>query len=187
MSTKKLIKEYKIDDTLDLEKIIKEYRSYIYKIIVNMTFQKLSKEDIEEIISDTFFIVWKNYQKLDDEKPISSYLAGITKNLVKEKQRGKKVSQALEELKYEVQDIRPLDMIYEEREKIAMLENILKTMKKDEIEIFKFYYYEGKSNREISKMFNISEFGVKSKLYRIRKKLKKELEKGGYRDESERK
>ena len=33
---------------------------------------------------------------------------------------------------------------------------------------------------EISKKLNISEFNVKSRLYRIRKKLKKELEKGGY-------
>ena len=33
---------------------------------------------------------------------------------------------------------------------------------------------------EIANIMNIPEFKVKSRLYRIRKKLKKELEKGGY-------
>ena len=34
--------------------------------------------------------------------------------------------------------------------------------------------------KEISKILNISESKVKTKLYRIRKKLKKELKEGGY-------
>lgn len=36
---------------------------------------------------------------------------------------------------------------------------------------------------EIANILNISEFNVKSRLYRIRKKIKKELLKGGYSDE----
>ena len=40
-----------------------------------------------------------------------------------------------------------------------------------------------KSGCEISKILKIAEFNVKSRLHRIRKKLKNELLKGGYSDE----
>lgn len=50
---------------LNLEKIVDEYSGYVYKIAQNMTNGNLCLEDIEEIISDTFFILWKNTNKLD--------------------------------------------------------------------------------------------------------------------------
>ena len=39
------------------------------------------------------------------------------------------------------------------------------------------------TTRKLSNILNVSEFNVKSRLYRIRKKIKKELAKGGYSDE----
>ena len=85
MKNKNEIKRYIKNDELDLEKIIDEFSGYVYKIIKNMAI--LSDEDMEEIISDTFFILWKNKEKLDKEKLLSSYIAGIARNLVKEKAR----------------------------------------------------------------------------------------------------
>ena len=87
MKKKREISQYKNNDNLDLEKVIDEYNAYVYTIIKNMARDNLSKEDIEEIVSDTFFILWKNKEKLDDEKLLSSYIAGIVRNLVKEKLR----------------------------------------------------------------------------------------------------
>lgn len=56
-------------------------------------------------------------------------------------------------------------------------------MKENDIEIFELYYYSSMKISEISNILNISEFSIKSKLFRIRKKIKKELLKGGYSDE----
>ena len=50
------------------------------QIIKNMARDNLSKEDIEEIISDTYLILWNNQYKLDLDKKLSSYLVGIVKN-----------------------------------------------------------------------------------------------------------
>ena len=85
MKNKSEIKKYKKNNELDLEKIIDEFSGYVYKVIKNMAI--LSDEDTEEIVSDTFFILWKNKEKLDEEKLLSSYIAGIARNLVKEKAR----------------------------------------------------------------------------------------------------
>ena len=65
MNEKKKISEYYKNNELDLEKVIDEYSRYVYKIIENMAMQYLSKEDIEEIISDTFVVLWKNRNKLN--------------------------------------------------------------------------------------------------------------------------
>ena len=65
MNEKKKISEYYKNNELDLEIVIDEYSRYVYKIIENMAMQYLSKEDIEEIISDTFVVLWKNRNKLN--------------------------------------------------------------------------------------------------------------------------
>lgn len=177
------IKIYKNNTTLDLEKIIDEYSIYVHKIIENMGIAYLSNEDIEEIISDTFFILWKNRQNLNDEKLMSSYIAGIARNLVKEKSRKIKINYDISKYDNIIQDHIKIDMICEHRERISIIEKTVKTMKNDDVSIFNLYYYCSKKICEISDILNISEFNVKSRLYRIRKKLKKELLRGGYSNE----
>lgn len=183
MKEKKQIKEYETNNEINLEEIIKEYSKYIQKIIENMSIKNLSKEDIEEITTDTFFIVWKNREKLDKEKLLSSYIAGIVKNLVKEKTRKISINYDITDYENILSDLKNIDMIYEQREQIDQIKKVVEQMKKEDIDIFNLYYYSSKKIKEISKMLDISEFSVKSRLHRIRKKIKKELEKGGYSNE----
>lgn len=183
MNEKKKIREYYKNNELDLEVIIDEYSGYIYKIIENMAIQYLSKEDIEEIISDTFVVLWKNRNKLDKTKDLSPYIAGITKNLVREKTRVINIHNDISDYENIIQDFFKIDMLCEQREKIAIIDKAVKNMKKIDIEIFELYYYSSMKYNEISNILNISEFTIKSKLFRIRKKIRKELLKGGYSDE----
>ena len=180
MSEKKKIEEYLRNNELNLETIIDEYSGYVYKIIESMALQYLSREDIEEIISDTFVIVWKNRKKLDKTRELSPYIAGITKNLVKEKNRTINVHSDFSDYENIVEDFFKIDMIYEQREKIAIIDETVKKMKKNDIALFELYYYYNLKYSEISEILNTSEFSIKSRLFRIRKKIKKELVKGGY-------
>ncbi len=66
---------------------------------------------------------------------------------------------------------------------MKFIENIINNMDKESKEIFIYFYYEQRKIKEISKILNISESKVKTRLHRVRKKIKKELEKGGYRYE----
>lgn len=176
------IKKYKNNNELDLEKIVNEYSKYISKIIENMANQYLAKEDKEEILVDTFFILWKNKNKLEEDKMLSSYLVGIVKNLVKEKSRVLSINYDIQDYENTIYDIKNTDMLYERREKINRIEKTLEKMKEEDITIFKLYYYGGKKIKEIAQILNISEFNVKTRLYRIRKRIKQDLEKGGYSD-----
>ena len=60
---------------------MKDYNNYIYAIINNSNF-KINEEDKEDIIIDVYMILWKNQKKLDLNKSMSAYIAGIVKNLV---------------------------------------------------------------------------------------------------------
>ena len=180
MKNKNEIREYIKNDELDLEKIIDEFSGFVYKIIDNMA--SLSDEDIEEITSDTFFILWKNKEKLDEEKLLSSYIAGIARNLVKEKTRIVKINVDISNYENILQDCENIDMMCEQREKIAIIEKTVKSMKENDIFIFNCYYYSSMKMKEIADALNTSEFNVKTKLYRIRKKIKNDLTKGGYND-----
>lgn len=179
----KAIKNYKNKNNINLEKVIDDYSGYVYKIIRNMVSNNISEEDIEEIVTDTFLIVWKNNEKLDDEKLMSSYIAGIVRNLVKEKLRVININGDISEYENILQDSKKIDMICEEREKISIVENTLNEMKEEDKRIFNLFYYSNMKINEIAQKLNLTEFNVKSKLFRIRKKMKKELIKGGYSNE----
>ena len=183
MDEKKKISNYYKNNELDLQRVIDEYSGYVYKIIENMAIQYLSREDIEEILSDTFVVLWKNKHKLDKTKILSPYIAGITKNLVKEKSRVINIHNDIDDYENIIQDFSKIDMLCEQRETISIIDNTVKKMNEIDIEVFELYYYSSMKYSEISNILNISEFSVKSKLFRIRKKIKKELLKGGYSNE----
>ena len=80
------IDNYMNGKILNIELAMKDYNNYIYKIIKNK-YNNFSDEDIEEIILDVFLTLWNNQNKLDINQKMSSYIAGITKNLIKKKYR----------------------------------------------------------------------------------------------------
>lgn len=180
----KTIDKYIENDALNIEKVINEYSGYIYIIVKNLVKETISKEDIEEIISDVFVTFWNNREKLDKTKPIKSYLAGITKNLIKLKYRKIQFDFNIDDYENRLITNLSIEENFEIREGNNIVEKTLENMKKEDKDIFIMYYYNSKKIKEISKTLNISESKVKTKLHRIRKKLRKELEKNGYKLEN---
>ena len=175
MSKDKEIKQYIKNNELDLEKIINEYSSYIATIINNMASTNLSNEDKEEIVSEVFFILWKNKHKLDVNKNLSSYIAGVTRNLVKEYLRKIKIDVDISDYENNLYSYDKIDFLYTEIQEIRNIEKKLETMKEIDKTIFLDFYYSSKSIKDIAIEHNISEFSVKQRLYRIRNKIKKEV------------
>lgn len=179
MKKEKLIEQYIENSKLNIEKVMEEYTNYLYVIVSNKNF-KLTEEDIEEIVSDVFLAVWKNQKQLDVQKEMSSYLAGIANHLYNKKLRNFKNLIDIESYESQLQDTKNIEQEIEEKQKQdAILQEIYK-MKQEDQDIFLCYYYYAKSIKEIAKSLNLTEVKVKSRLFRIRKKLKKNLEKRGY-------
>lgn len=173
MKQAKEIKDYVFDNELDLDRIIDDFSPYIKTVVNNMVGTNLSYEDKEEILSDTFFILWKN--RYNYILSLDSYLVGIARNLTKEKLRNRKVT-------YDISDYENLaktEEAYMYLDEMEEIQRCLNKLKSIEQEIFYSFYYSSKSVKDIAKQLNISEFNVTTRLYRIRKKLKKELRIGG--------
>ena len=173
------IHSYFNGNKLLVENIVSDFSNYIYTIVRNSNLQLLD-EDIEELVSDVVFTIWKNQNKLDINKEISPYIAGITKNLIKKKYRDIKNFENIEEYDNSLimDDNIELHLI-----KSECKENIWKQLdklKKDDKTIFILYYFNEKNICDIANEMNMSESKVKSKLLRIRKKLKKYLKDRGY-------
>ena len=176
----KRIEDYIKNDEIDLEKIIDDFTPYLRTVINNMVLENLSKEDKEEIIADTFFVLWKKSQiKYENEYMIiDAYLAGIARNLTKEKLRKRQITVDIQNFENELGVTEEM-FFSADRDEIRQIEKCLKELKKLDIEIFKMFYYSDISIKDIAKKLEISEFNVKTRLYRTRKKIRRQINKGG--------
>lgn len=173
------IYNYIKNNELEIEEIMKNYNNYIYTIIKRSTIM-FSKEDEEEITLDVYLTLWNNKEKLDINKSMTAYIAGITKNLILKKIRQQKHIENIEDYQEKLTSIQNIELDYVESQKNELIINELDKMKKEDKEIFISYYYKERKVKEIAIIFKMSESKVKSKLFRIRNKLKKILKKGGY-------
>ena len=173
----KKIEDYIKYQKLDLDKIVDDYTPYVRTIISNMVNDNLIQEDKEEILLDTFFILWKNYCDGKYIYSLGSYIAGIARNLVKEKL--KKNNYTVDISDYEnLLEFSSNDLYLSEREDISRLKKAINNLKDIDMKIINLYYYDYKSIKDIANKLDISEVNVKTRLHRIRKKIKKELNKG---------
>lgn len=171
--------QYVENGKLQMEKVIEIYSNYVCKIIRN-SYINISNEDLEEIALEVFLTLWKNQYKLDLNKKMSSYIAGITKNLIKKKYREIKSSYNIEDYDEQIIETNSFELALYQKEKNEIVINELEELEQKDKEIFIMYYYENKKLKEIAKILKISESKAKVKLHRIRKRLKKVLKERGY-------
>lgn len=174
-----MIYKYIENNNLDLEKIMHEYTNYIYVIIKNSA-SNLTQEDVEEIISDVFLSLWNNQKKLDINKEISPYIAGITIRLIKKKYRDIRINENIDDFQEKLIISENIDIYSESEENNEMIIKELDKLKDEEKNIFLMFYYGGRKIKEIAEALHISKSKVKMNLFRTRKKLKNKLQERGY-------
>lgn len=73
-----------------------------------------------------------------------------------------------------------MDTYSQEREEINELYKKLNNLKEIDIKIINMFYYSAKPIKDIANELKISEVNVKTRLHRVRKKIKQELNRGGF-------
>lgn len=171
------LENYIIEDTLSIQKLVQNYSRYIYIIVKNMTKELLTEEDIEEIVSDVLLIVWKNREIIKKDLPLKPYIAGVTKNLTKNKLRKHKLNN--DEIDENIKSDENIEEILECKEQMEIIENVLSSFGNDS-QIFILFYFQGMKSKEIGEKLSLTESNVNVKLHRIKDKMKKALRKRGY-------
>ncbi len=157
-----------------LEKAIELYTPYVSTVVYNVIGAAMSREDIEETVSDVFISLWKNAGSLDADKGcIRAYLGAAARNTAKNRLRRAFGHEELDETI--VSDSSIPEEEAERREERRLLIDAVRALGEPDSEIFLRYYFYDEKISEISDTVGICTSTVKSKLARGRKKLREIL------------
>lgn len=161
----------------------KKYGAYCLSIARNIL---LDPEDAREAVNDTYLGAWK---AIPPHRPnsLSAFLGKITRRISLNryqashtaKRGGGQVTLALEELSECIPARQNVESAMAEKELSKILNAFVRKLPEDERKVFLCRYWYLDPVKAIAKRFGFSESKVKSMLFRIRNKLKAELEKEG--------
>lgn len=181
MDEKSILKRLQNRDEKAFEEIIDLYSAYITAIVRNLLSSKGTKEDVEEVVADTFISLWNTVERINYEEysSIKAYIAVIARNKAKDWLRNAKV-QSLQ-LRDDILIIdNSVEQLIVQREQQRIIAKILEQLKPLDWKIFVAYYYQYKKVNEIAQEFQMNPQTVKTRLQRGREALKKFLIKEGY-------
>lgn len=165
----KIIKLMKEQDEQAIACLKDTYLPLIYYILKSF---QLSKEDQEECINDILLKVWNARNEYNQQLSLKNYVALITRRVGLNYVRKNKQNP----LPYEDMDLFGTYDTYE----CIDWETIIKKLKNQEKILFIRRYYYFQSLDTIALELGMTYKSVESRLYRLKKKLKKLLKEVGY-------
>lgn len=185
MNDTKLIQALQHGQRGALDKAVSHYSGYVASVARNVLGAQATREDLEEIVSDVFIALWRTADRLDESRPLKSYLAAIARNAAVDRLRHSRPESPLPE-----DNILPADEAQDpeaealRREQAQTLRRLLLAMPTEDREIFVRFYYYRQTVREIAAIMNWNESTIKARLSRGRAKLREQLTKevDGYAD-----
>ena len=152
-----------------INQAIEVYTPYLSTVLYNMVGNGLPKEDIEEIVSDVFVVLWKNAEYIDLSKgTLRSYIAATARNLALKRLNKKKDYTNLDDIEIPIEDEFTVD------NKKSIWDAVMRLGEPDN-EIFVRFYKYGEKLKDISKATGLNISTIKTKLSRGKLKLKKIL------------
>lgn len=165
----KLLKRLKNMERNSIDEAIEVYTPYLCTVLYNTVGNRLSKEDVEEIVSDVFIALWKNAGYIDLRKgTIRSYISAAARNFALKRLKQKKDYISIDDIEFQVK-------APEENSAADTVWNAVMSLGEPDNEIFVRYYKFGEKLKDISKATGINLSTIKTKLSRGKLKLKKIL------------
>jgi RNA polymerase sigma-70 factor (ECF subfamily) len=181
----KLVAEAKKGNKRAFDELIRRYEGQIYSLIFRITY---NKEDTSDIFQETFIQAYKKLSTFRGESKFSTWLYRIATNLsLMKKRKDKKVhilsldkpitTDRGNDLKREFRDDwsrTPLEIL-ESKEVYETLDRIIMLMPVKYRAVLILRDINGMSNKEVSKITNISVPAVKSRVHRARLFIREKL------------
>lgn len=157
---KRAIQRVKEGEIEEFSIIVNKYTKIILTYINNVVFDK---NEVEDLVQNTFIQFYKNIEKFDDSRPVLPYLYQIAKNEVRMYIRSKKSVVPLND---------DLDMSVKDEEKETDVEQVLDQLSSEQKKALQLVY-EGHSYKEISKSLKRPINTVRTIIRRARLLVKK--------------
>lgn len=138
------------------------------------------RRDIEECLSSVFMRIWLSVPPARPEN-LTAYVAKTARNEALMRYRSNKTRRLNELVPFEeLADCLPAAQDQAEaRETVRAINDFLSALPEQKRRVFVRRYWFAESIAEIARRYGMSESGVKSMLFKLRKKLKKHLESEG--------
>lgn len=167
----KLLRQLKQKQEKAINQAIEIYTPYLSTVLYNMVGNGLPQEDIEEIISDVFVMLWKNAEYIDLEKgTIRSYFSASARNFALKRLNRKSEYTSIDEI-----DLPNLTNFADNFYETERLWKSVMELGEPDNEIFVRFYKFDEKLKDISKAMGLNISTIKSKLSRGKQKLKKIL------------
>ena len=174
-----LTQRLKRHDEAAFEEVMNRYLPLVSNIVYNIGRDRLSKEDMEETISDIFVILWNNTDKIIEGK-LRGYLCRIARTKALDRLSKHKKPQTLDIEELEIQSDFSMEVTAEIDDVTEILHELIDELHEPDREIMLRYYYYQQTAPIIAKILRMNKETVNSKLRRNKEKLRLKLKERGY-------
>ena len=152
--------------------LVEKYKHMVYTLTIRIV---KDREEAEEVSQDAFVKAFKNLGKFNGESKFSTWVYKIayyaSLDVLKKKKRFVNSGNIDEFNDVDLGNIKDALEYLHEKERKKVINDALLKLNEDERIILTLYYFEELPVKEISKVVNLSEDNIKTKLFRSRKKL----------------
>ena len=174
-----LTQRLKRHDEAAFEEVMNKYLPLVSNIVYNIGRERLSKEDMEETISDIFVILWNNTDKIIEGK-LQGYLCRIARTKALDRLSKHKKPQTLDIEELEIQSDFSMEVTAEIDDVTEILHELIDELHEPDREIMLRYYYYQQTAPMIAKILRMNKETVNSKIRRNKEKLRLKLKERGY-------
>lgn len=82
MTDERILQKMQAGQTEALHTLMEKYNRYVYNIIAYILGHAGSREDVEELLQDTFYSVWQHAENIQSRK-LKAYLCAAARNKAK--------------------------------------------------------------------------------------------------------
>ena len=169
--TEENFEKLKIGDKDSFDLLYQDYYLVLYRTALLILGKK---EDAEDVLQDTFVSIYNNVKTLSDFEKLRPWVFSILKNTSYTRYKNRK-RELPDEFVLDKAEESPTYLGEDEIAEKSEIQDALMNLKEKEREVLVLYYYNDFSIEEIASICKTFQGTVKSRLYRARKNLKKEL------------
>ena len=160
-------------DRAALEDTIRRYTHYVAAVAARALAPEPLREDLEEVVSDTFLALWRSRESLDPVRSLRPWLAVTARNLAIDRVRRRRETDAIPD---HLPDSRPGPEELAERNQLhSQLRRLVDGMEEPDRTLFRRYYFEEEPLHQVAKELGLNQATARTRLARGRHKLREAL------------
>lgn len=160
-----------------LNETITRFTPYVGAVAWRVMCPIATREDLEEVVADTFIILW-NHRLEIDATSIRAWLAKVAKNKAIDKMRAMKLMVPLsDEEACGTSNVDPEERMIQ-LDRYTRLWDAVNSLEEPDRTIFLRHYYGNEKIGAIAKAMGMQTSNIKTRLHRGRKRLKELLDEG---------